>query len=69
MFTVRSKNEKVARAIRNVKDNPDIINKVDKLVSQGKENLESQIKSDRLNKVNADIESQRLEKEKVELEA
>jgi len=30
---VRSKNEKVARAIRNVKDNPDVVSRVDLLIS------------------------------------
>jgi len=37
---IRTKNEKVARAIRNIKDNPDVVSKVSLLISQGQEKVE-----------------------------
>ena len=37
---IRAKNEKVARAIRNIKDNPDVVSKVSLLISQGQEKVE-----------------------------
>ena len=46
---LRSKNEKIARAIRNVKDNPDVVSRVELLISQGKENVKNEVKSERLN--------------------
>lgn len=52
---MRKQNEKLAKAIRRVKDEPELVDEVDRLTKQGLDSVESQIKSEKLERAKDEV--------------
>jgi len=62
---MRKQNEKLARAIRRVKDNPDLVDEVGAMGSLGEQEfLESQIESKELDRLRLEIKSEKQRRDK-----
>mmetsp|Transcript_36946 Transcript_36946/g.56580 ORF Transcript_36946/g.56580 Transcript_36946/m.56580 type:complete len:184 (+) Transcript_36946:713-1264(+) len=69
IHVMRKHNEKLARAIKNVKMNPSQAEEINSLNRKGSTLLESQLKSDNLDKINQEIEEEQMKKDRLDLES
>ena len=63
---MRKQNEKLAKAIRRVKDDPSILEAVEKITANGQINLESQVESAELRRLREEVSNERRKKQQVE---
>ena len=60
---MRKQNEKLARAIRRVKDDPNLVEEVKQMTEQGLDSLESQVQNPELEKLRESILEEKMKKE------